>query len=106
MEDYMRAQAEWSAQNRADVPGFRTCMHSADPLVPDSTSDVQWWSSINAFRGHISMANPTLMMKTKAYTDATDASIPFTGYVFGAWEQPTMMGFDIPHMFALPVFPV
>lgn len=111
IDKYQKAHHVWSEACRKKVPGMRTALHSLDmPTKGNKLKefyDIQCWSSMDGFRRHIKMTDFMLMKNTMAMMNSGEKPEPYKrGYTFGAWEKKAMMMFDIPHMFALPVFPI
>merc|ERR1711934_1204150 len=97
-----------SHDGKNQVPGFKTMYCCQDPNNKDRVIDLQWFNSINAFRGHMDMKNMTLMMETMAcekYWNKKEGHI-YAGYALGGFEQQAMMGMTIPEMFSWKMFPM
>jgi len=96
-------------EGKNQCPGFKTMAFCPAPSpIQDRVIDLQWFNSINGFRGHIDMMNMTLMKATmgcEAYW-SKDGSDAYTGYCLGGFDQTAIMGMTIPEMFAWSMFPM
>lgn len=60
---------------------------SIDKENPNMVHDVQWFNDMEAFKAHVDMTNEELKTIFMNWVMKYDMSHPFTGDVFGGWDQ-------------------
>jgi hypothetical protein len=102
--------AEIEPKNGKGVPGLKTYMFSKAITMEGGhtlVSDIQWFNSIGAFRGHMGLyGNITIMRTMMGFVNNAEPSEPlchFKGYIFGGWDKTWVGPVRLHQMF--PNFP-
>merc|ERR1712154_223104 len=87
LESYNIAHLAASNYMMNNIRGTKAAFQSTD--VDDQTlvHDVQWFDSLESFMLHVDMDNKEMQKILSAWIPKYDLSVPFTGHVFGGWNE-------------------
>ena len=70
-----------------NIPGVKAVFMSKDAENPNVVHDIQWFNDMTAFKAHVDMTNEELKPIFMNWVMKYDMSEPFSGDVFGGWDD-------------------
>ena len=87
LEAYNEAHKAASDYMMKHIKGTKAAFQSTDATNSSMVHDVQWWDSLQGFLDHTDKKNKKMMEVLNNWIPKYDMSIPFTGHVFGGWNE-------------------